>query len=177
MDRSRGHPRRNLQQRLLEAHDADAGDDRRRHGSAGAVHRDASGHELGPVGDLDVDRARRVVGQAPYGDGREAVCGGGVAAGQHAGEEPLLPRELAGADQVHLVVDALERAPIAASFDLSVGRSLLDELGMGQKAAAATRNRCEDAPVEPDLTIHLRTLASGCDTFCASPVLGGLVHP
>jgi Arc/MetJ family transcription regulator len=99
------------------------------------------------------------------------VGGGGLSAGQHTCEQTFLPRELAGTDQVHLVVDALEGPSVATPLDLPVGRSLLDELGVGQQAAAATRDRCEDAPVEPELTIHVRTFPSGCDT--PDPVRSG----
>ncbi len=165
MDLTGGQLGRHLEQRLLEADDADPIDHLRRHAPAAAVAGDAR-RRRAPC------RARpgRASTSARSPAGRAAARAENPAAApvsppaRTPAFEPFVPRQRAGAGEVHLVVDALEGAPLAPDLDLSVRRSFRDELGMGEKAAAATRNRCEDPPVEPGLSVHPSTLASACDS-------------
>jgi hypothetical protein len=67
---------------------------------------------------------------------------------EHSGSETLVPGQLARADEVDASVDPLMHAPADPAEDLFIGGAFLLQFRICQQAAAATRNRCEDATIE-----------------------------
>lgn len=127
--------------------------------AAAAMHKRAGHMHVRSVGELDLDEVRSAV----VADAVKPGCGpararGRLAGGQHCSDLALLPREGSGADQVDAGIRVLPPPCGEAPIHLSLCRAFFGDLGGGQEAAAATRDRCEDAGVKR-LLIHAGRLA------------------